>query len=629
MVDEQAGQQSPATGLNGVKLHLVNSVAKANELMTWLGTVKTGIIGFDTETTGLNPERDHVRLVQVGDRDTGFAVPWARWGGVIEELLSRWDGDYSMHNAPYDRTMMRNEGVLIPINRIRDTRLYSHVRESDKSIALKQQTRRHIDGKAALAQNRLDEYMTASGFGWDTIPINPDPTHPAAMYWIYGAMDPVLTERLREHHEPWVQAHCPRSYEVEMGAAWVVEQMERRGARVDREYATAQRKQFAEYIEQLGDWCKSEYSVTAGSSQAVAERLIRDGVQLTQRTDSGGWKLDKFVLRATDHPLADVVLKRRQAQKLDSTYLRRFLEYSAHDGLLHPSINSVGGSGKSNAEAGGDMGVLTARMSMNSPNLQQLPRRGTSPLAEVVRNCIIAREGHRLVMCDFDQIEMRVLAHLSKDPGLIGAFHTDVDFFVGVARQLFSDQSITKADPRRQITKTAIYALVYGSGIETFSRSAGLSVIQGYKFMSKFKQRFPQAAGLSELVQVTAREREAVDGEAYVQSPWTARRHRLRDDKSHALLNHLIQGSAAELFKMKLLELDAAGLGEFMILPVHDEIMLDVPEADYADVVPVVHGIMNDTKLLNVPLTSGLATGDRWGSKRDLTDEEVKTLCHA
>lgn len=625
MVDEQAGQQSPATGLNDVKLHLVNSVAKANELMTWLGTVKTGIIGFDTETTGLNPERDHVRLVQVGDRDTGFAVPWERWGGVIEELLTRWDGDYVMHNAPYDRTMMRNEGVLIPINRIRDTRLYSHVRESDQSIALKQQTRRHIDGKAAMAQNRLDEYMTASGFGWHDIPIDPDPTHPQAMYWIYGAMDPVLTDRLREHHEPWVQAHCPRSYEVEMGAAWVVERMERRGARVDREYTGKQREQFAGYIGQLGDWCKSEYDVTAGSSQAVAERLIRDGVQLTQRTDSGAWKLDKFVLSATDHPLADAVLKRRQAQKLDSTYLRRFLEYSAHDGLLHPSINSVGGSNKSNAEAGGDMGVLTARMSMNSPNLQQLPRRGTSPLAEVVRNCIVAREGHRLVMCDFDQIEMRVLAHLSKDPGLITAFHSDEDFFVGVARQLFSDHSIVKSDPRRQVTKTAMYALVYGSGIETFSRSAGLSVQQGYEFMSKFKRQFPLAAALSEQVQRTALERAATGDEAYVQSPWTGRRHRLQDNKGYALLNHLIQGSAAELFKIKLLELDAAGLGEFMTLPVHDEVQLDVPIEDYEDVVRVVHGVMNDTKLLSVPLTSGIAAGERWGAKTDLSEEEL--LC--
>lgn len=617
---------APSPGLSDVKLHLVNSVDKANELLRWLGTVKTGVIGFDSETTGLSPERDRVRLVQVGDRDTGFAVPWERWGGVIEELLSRWDGDYVMHNAPYDRTMMRNEGVDIPLNRIRDTRLYSHVRESDQSLALKQQTRRHIDGKAALAQARLDEYMTTSGYGWDTIPINPDPTHPAAMYWIYGAMDPVLTDRLREHHEPWVQAHCPRSYEVEMGAAWVVERMERRGARVDREYTSQQREQFQDYVQQLGDWCKAEYGIAAGSSQAVAERLRRDGVDLRERTDSGAWKLDKFVLGAIDHPLADAVLKRRQAQKLDSTYLRRFLEYSAHDGLLHPSINSVGGSNKSNAEAGGEMGVLTARMSMNSPNLQQLPRRGTSPLAEVVRNCIVAREGHRLVMCDFDQIEMRILAHLSKDPGLIAAFQTDVDFFVGVARQLFSDQSIVKADPRRQVTKTAMYALVYGSGIETFSRSAGLSLQQGFAFMSKFKRQFPLAAGLSQLVQRTALERRAAGDEAYVLSPWTQRRHRLRDEKVYALLNNLIQGCAADLFKLKLLELEAAGVGEYLTLPVHDEVQADVPAEDYEDVVRVMHRVMNDNTMLSVPLTSGIASGERWGTKTDLSEEELLCL---
>lgn len=610
-------QPAPSTGLSGVKLHLVNTVDQAQELLRWLGTVKTGVIGFDSETTGLSPERDRVRLVQVGDRDTGWAVPWERWGGVIEELLTRWDGDYVMHNAPYDRAMMRVEGVDIPIARIRDTRLMSHVRESHQSIALKQQTRRHIDGKAAMAQSRLDEYMTASGFGWHDVPINPDPTHPQAMYWIYGAMDPVLTDRLREHHEPWVREHSPRAYEVEMGAAWVVERMERRGARVDRDYTEKQRLQFSDYIEQLGAWCKSEYGVAAGSSQAVAERLQRDGVVLTDRTRQGALKLDKFVLGAIDHPLAAAVLKRRQAQKLDSTYLRRFLEYSARDGLLHPSINSVGGSSKSNAEAGGDRGVLTARMSMNSPNLQQLPRRGTSPLAEVVRNCIVARESHTLLMSDVDQIEMRILAHLSRDPGMHAAFHGDTDFFVGVARQLFSDDAIVKADPRRQVTKTAMYALVYGSGLETFCRSAGLSLREGQAFMADFKRQFPLAAGLSELVQQTAFNRGRSGDEAFVQSPWTGRRHRLQDDKGYALLNHLIQGSAAEIFKLKLLELDAAGLGEFMILPVHDEVMLDVPNDQVEDVAHVLRSVMNDTTTLSVPFSSGIASGPTWGAKTD------------
>src|SRR5690606_7549861 len=108
------------------------------------------------------------------------------------------------------------------------------------------------------------------------------------------------------------------------------------------------------------------------------------------------------------------------------------------------------------------------------------------------------------------------------------------------------------------------------------------------------------------------------EGVAYVKSPLTGRRHIADEGREYALLNYLIQGTAAEIFKMKLLELDAAGLGEYMILPVHDEVIMDVPRDVEQDVIKTIRDIMNDDTLLSVPITAGVSRGERWGEKEDV-----------
>lgn len=609
--------------LEGTELHLVDSVDEASAMMRWLGErpAQTGSIALDTESTGLSPERDGVRLVQVSDDRTGWAIPFDRWSGVAEELVSKWDGRYRMHNATYDVSMLDSEGIRIDRSKVDDTRLAGHVLEPTASTALKNQASRHVDSRAASLQRALDEFMTK--WTWATVPIEAEGA--ASIYWQYGALDAILTYQLGDVHLPRVEAEAPKAYELELGVAWVVSNMERRGACIDREYTQKHSDSFLEYIDQVDDWCRSAYGVKPGSNSKIIEILQREtDYEFTVRTDSGALSLDKNVLvdviRRTGHPLAESVLSRRQVQKLQSTYLRRFLEYSRWDGFLHPSINSIGGSSKSAANPEGLYGVRTGRMSMDHPNLQQLPRRSeANALAAVVRNCVVPRaEGHALVMSDFDQIEMRVLAHLAQDAAMRLAFRSEVDFFTHMARQVYSDESIVKKDSRRQTTKNAGYAKAYGAGAAKFALTAGITLEQAQQFLSMFDRLYPGVREFQTKVDRVQRERFAAEGQAYVKSPLTGRRHVADEGREYALVNYLIQGTSAEILKMKLLELDAAGLGEYMILPVHDEVILDVPYEVEPYVIDTIRDVMNDYSMLSVPITAGVARGQRWGEKEDI-----------
>lgn len=591
--------------LDDVQLHLVDSIDVAFDLLRWLSTRDR--IAVDTESTGLSPERDRVRLVQFGDHDTAYIVPFERWAGVVDDVVARYDGEYVAHNASFDLTMLRGGEVDLPTDRLHDTRLMAHVLESTGSTALKTLAKRFVDPRAAALQAQLDDALSGrGGWTWATVPVSYQP------YWAYAGLDTILTFRLDEELYPRVLADAPRSYELELAVSWVTERMERTGVRVDRAYTAELADQLAEYVERVETWCRAEYRLSPGSTRDVVAALQRDGVELTKRTNGGQLSLDKEVLASLAHPLAQAVLGRRQAQKLLSTYLMTYLKLTA-DGndRIHPSINSIGGTGKSPFEPGGSSGVRTGRMSMSNPNLQNVPTRTKE--GKRVRNCLVPADGNRWVKCDADQIEMRVMAHLSGDGRMLEAFTSPGDFFVNLARELFDDPDFQKIDPRRQLMKNGCYAKVYGAGISKFATTAGVSEAEATRFMRRFDELFPGPATWSRSVQDAARRGLDVDGVASARSPLTNRRHVADAGKLYTLVNYLVQGTAGELLKLKLVELDQAGLGEYLTLAVHDEVDLDVPADRVDDVIETLLDVVNDDQLLDVPVTWSADVGDRWG----------------
>ena len=436
----------------------------------------------------------------------------------------------------------------------------------------------------------------------------------------YAALDTVLTARIYELLFPQIQAEAPRAYDLEMATAWLTEKVERRGPCLDREYAATNLKAFQDQAEEIKADIRIQHRVEPGSADAIVYYLQSAGYQFTKRTAGGAISLDKEVLSSIKHPLAAKILQYRGLQKLASTYLENFLAGTSDEHpYLHPSINSLGFSESS----GSGYGVKTSRMSMSEPNLQNLPKvnkKYKDHPAQIIRNCIVARPGHTLLFCDFSQIEMRLLAHYSRDPHLINAF-TQGDFFVNLARQIFQDPSLALDDPRRNQTKTIGYAEIYGAGLEKLASQLGMSTQEAAAFKQTWTNNYPGIRLFNQATTSEAFRNKKTHGIPFVRSDLTNRRYIVPEGKEYALVNRRLQGAAAEIFKMKILQLEAMDIGQYMILFVHDEVILDVPNEDVRDVVHVLREVMNDNVMLRVPITAEISYGPRWGEKKDWTDE--------
>jgi len=596
-------------GLSEVQLHFVDSTAKAMDFKRWLGERRDGSpLAVDTETTGLQPHgprRDRIRLVQVGDAEQGWAIPWERWGGVFVEAMREYTGRVLFHNAAYDMGLLEyEEPQLIPWSRVDDTRTLAYLADPVRATGLKPLSARYVDPMAAAMQSQLDDLMSAQGWTWATIPVDTE------IYWAYGALDTVLTCRIWQHLNQTVFADpgLRNAYELEVAVLPVLVGMMRRGARVDQEYASTKIDEFENRFRQLAEWCRVAHGVSPTSGPQMVKRFQEMGVVFTKMTKSGAsYAFDKEVkdlLAIDENPhvaeLARVGKKAAQLQRLVNTYLTKFVE----DEYVHASINPIGAP-------------KTSRMSINGPPLQTLPRASSENIEAIeARNCFIPRPGNLLVMCDWDQIELRLLGHFHQDPGMLEVLRdvTGADPFTQFARRIYSDLSISKKDPRRQLTKNAAYADAYGAGNEKFAITAGIPVSQATAFRQAYHSTYPMLRAFQLRVEAAGHQRLRDEGTAYVRTPFG---HRLQvaDDKIYALVNRLIQGTAANIMKQKLVEMDNAGIGEFLVLPVHDEVILDAPEDIAVEVGAVAAGVMEQTGL-SVPTPVGVdGPYTRWGAK--------------
>lgn len=573
--------------LDDVELHLVDSFAEAERFMHWLGE-RRDVLAVDTETGGLEWWREPLRLGTIGDAQDGGALGWGDWAGVVKDALSRYtNGPIVMHNMKFDTHFLEVNGVQLDRSRLEDTMLMAHLLDSTQSVALKSLSARLIDPRAGGNQSVLRDAMRQQGWTWATIPVDFE------TYWTYGALDAVLTARLYEQMKPQVDAQYRGIYELELASTLVLTNMERKGLRIDLEYIRRQLSAAEAWIAQTCQWVADMYGVeNVNSNPQLIKALQADGAPLTQRTEKGNLKLDEDVLRSLDHPLAGSVVEIRKVAKVANSYFKNFIEMADGD-VLHPSVHPVG--------------ARTGRMTVTGPALQTLPR------GPVVRDAVIPRDGSRLVLADFDQVEMRVFAHFANERGMIDAIRSGVDLHTYVCRELYGIPA-DQAPPRekRQITKNANFAKVYVAGVATFARTAGIPENDARAFLATYDQRFPGVRQFHASVQQLAQQRAATEGGAYVTTPF-GRRHHAPADKAYKLVNALIQGTCADLLKQKIVELDAAGYGDAMLLPIHDEIIFDVTaEAALAERDEIEH-VMGERERFAVPLSVHAEVVERWG----------------
>jgi DNA polymerase-1 len=578
--------------LSGVQLHLVETLDDALDFRRW-ASERRPVLGLDSETTGLHWWSDTLRLVQIGDAHTGWAIPWHLWAGVVVEVLSKYEGDIVLHNAPFDLKFLRRNGVTLKRHQIHDTQTMHQLIDPVGRHALKVLAVKYLDRTAAGGQSALEDLRKAEKWSkaemWRKVPWD----HPA--YWIYSAMDPVLNCRLFEKFKGQIDTQFRDLYDIEMASELIFMDAAVRGMPVDLDYTSRKVEELNDFVEQIQGWVKDEYGCTTTDRQ-VAARLIRDGVPLTDKTPTGLWKMDEGVLArfASTHPLAQAVLDMRKARKFSKTYFQKILEL-ADGNVVHCDIRTIG--------------ARTGRSSISDPPLQQLP--SGDPL---VRDCFLAEPGMTFISCDFDQIEMRLLAHITQDPGLLSAFHSGEDFFVSLAKQLFNDPSIVKGDPRRAKAKLASYGKAYGFGPDHAADQLGISIAEAKAFISLYDAQFPGVKNWVKGLEREIRHRAATTGEWYIDDI-TGYRHPIDEGLEYRGGNYSIQGPAARIFKRAVVNLDLAGLADYLLLPVHDETISMAPKEDAEAIAREISSVMSDTDTYSVPLTTDFAIMERWGDK--------------
>jgi DNA polymerase-1 len=603
------------TGLGNIRLELVDSVEQAQRFIHWLGERRPhNAIAIDTETgelpggkrdDALSPWHGQLRLVQVGDGQTGWSIPWNEWNGVFYEAMDKFDGPLVCHNIAFEaRWFDVHSRWKMPWERAHDTMIMAHLIDPLGSGALKRLTSQYVDPQAAALQSQLDEGLVKNGWTWGTVPIDYQP------YWAYGALDPILTMRLWEMFWDKCGPEGPysRAYELEMNTRRIVTRMELNGARLDLDYSKRKYQELVDYTEQVKEWGKANYNGLSITSNAQLVRQFEAlGAEITQTTPSGAKSAsaDQLKLLLRDGTpeiqlLADTVLKQRKADKLASTYFSNFINDNVN-GFVHPSVKTLG--------------ARTGRMSIQNPALQTLPKGD-----DTVRRAFLPKDDdHVIITSDLDQVEFRMFSSMSQDENLISLFNladaTGSDPFTEIGREIYADPTMQKSDKRRGLIKGVVYGRLYGAGVAKQALTAGVPEEQMRAVSNAFDERFPGMALFQKKVEDVGMRRLKAEGQGYVNT-WTGRRLPCDEDRVYTLVNYLIQGGAAEVFKSNLVKLDQADLTELLIVPVHDEIVLNAPREDAAEIQQIVRECMTTREGWAVPLTADVdGPLENWGAK--------------
>lgn len=578
-----------------LQLHLVRTHADVNAFFRWLDQPRE-VLGADTETTGLSAERDRIRLMQFGDEEAGWAIPWEDWRGMVKEVFDGYTGEYVLHNSKFDVRMICNDFKMSvaqwPWHRTHDTMGMAHIIDSQRPKGLKQLAAKYVDARAVQGEQALHNGMRDNKWTWGTVPIDYPP------YWQYGALDPVLAVYMYHHFKDEVFKHR-ELYDLEMSAVRVTAKMEENGIRIDRPYTIGLTNKLMQYAEEARSYLKAQYGIANPTAMQLIKFFAEEGVPLPEKsTPSGRQAMDAEVMDAIDHPVAVMVQAIKRCEKFSHTYLDNFLKMADENDYLHPSIHP--------------MAARTSRMSITEPALQTLPARQ----GDIIRNAFIPSPGHALISCDYDQIEARLMAHFSQDAGLIAAFNSGTDFFCAIASTTYGYE-VTKQMAERDLIKRVVYGKAYGASPEKMAIAGGVPLVQMRTANAGFDKNFPGMKELQNAIiaQGRMRARESADGRGYVVTPY-GRVLRCDPGKEYTLINYLIQCHAAEILKHKIGQLDAVLPDEAkLVLPVHDEVIADVPAPMAPELKVLIETTMRDENYL-VPITaSAEILTETWGTK--------------
>lgn len=396
---------------------------------------------------------------------------------------------------------------------------------------------------------------------------------------------------------------------LELPVMGVLAQMERTGVLIDREKLAAQSAELAGRINEV----KAKIEAIAGeafnpaSPKQLAKVLFETlKLPVKKKTASGTPSTDEEVLTelALDYPLPKLILEFRALTKLKSTYTDKLPQMAdPADGRVHTTF--------------GQATAVTGRLASSDPNLQNIPVR--TPEGRRVREAFIARAGCKLISADYSQIELRIMAHMSQDAGLIKAFREGEDIHRATAAEVFGVDPAAVTPEQRRMAKVINFGLIYGMSAFGLAQNLGIERRLASHYIEEYFARYP---GVARYMQET---RSRAHAQGYVETAFGRRlwlpdilssRPAVRAAAERAAINAPMQGTAADLIKKAMVALDAwlkkEKLASRVILQVHDELILEVPESELEGVSRALPAIMQSAANLSVPLIAQVGVADNW-----------------
>ncbi len=398
--------------------------------------------------------------------------------------------------------------------------------------------------------------------------------------------------------------------DVEMPLARVLAGMERRGMLLDVAHLRAMSEELAARLDAI----MSEIYALAGgefniNSPPQLRTVLFERLGLSKkgvRRGKTGYSTDVDVLTrlASEHPLPEKILQYRMLAKLKSTYVDALpAAVNPHTGRLHTSFNQTV--------------AATGRLSSSEPNLQNIPIRGEE--GRRIRQAFVAPPGHVLIAADYSQIELRVLAHLSRDPALIEAFRSEQDIHARTAAEVFGVMPGTVTGEMRRVAKVINFGILYGMGAQRLAQELGIATADAQRYIASYFERYAGVRTYMDGVVASARERGFVStilGRRRAVPELRSSERGVAQAAERVATNTPIQGSAADLIKLAMVAIEhrlaTMGGRAAMILQVHDELLLEAPEGEQDVTCEAVRQEMEGVMKLHVPLRVDLGVGRTW-----------------
>ena len=581
----------------------------------WLARLEAAeLTALDTETTSLDERQ--ARLVgisfSVRPRQAAY-IPLAHEGPdaprqlPLEEVLARlkpWLENPARaklgQHVKYDRHVLANHGIEVA-GYVHDTMLQSYVLEVHRPHNLSSLAERHL-GRAGI------DYEALCGKGAHQIPFAQVPVDKAAYY---GCED--ADQTLEVHLALWPRLRAEpglaRVYALEIATSEVLYRVERHGVLIDGALLHKQSHELGRRILQLEHEAHelAGQPFNLGSPKQIGEIFFdKLGLPVIKKTATGKPSTDEEVLEklAEDYPLPARILEHRGLAKLKSTYTDKLPQ------LADPASGRVF-THYAQAVA------VTGRLASNDPNLQNIPVRTAE--GRRIREAFIAPPGHVIVSCDYSQIELRIMAHLSDDAALLQAFHEGMDVHRATASEVFGVAPDQVSSEQRRYAKVINFGLIYGMSSYGLARNLGIDNTAARNYIERYFERYPGVKRYMDDTRQLARKQgyvETVFGRRLqlpeINSPNGPR----RQAAERAAINAPMQGTAADLIKMSMVAVQQAIDGQRrasrMVMQVHDELVLEVPQAELDWVRAELPRLMAGVAELKVPLVAEVGVGQNW-----------------